>query len=336
MKLLHFAHRAEAQQFIAHFEVKLDSTLFSDVYVGKDLIIVISGEGTTKTHNKIAFLLGKFSITKIINLGIAGVLDKNINLDQVVKVRTSYAYLGSAKFHSYTSCESNSYDCITTDERILNSTNANKLRPFAHLVDRELWSLASCAKLLKLPFESFKYLSDYAGDDTQCLDIKNRAQFFSQKLLEAYLDSPKDENINEIKQSCDFYMTFSQKHQFEKLIDALKIKWECSQSEVLKKINAKEILKKEIQPKVKTTILLKELENALTPLKKILEEKLNKSVMPLTSCGAQVTFDKALEKKEFMLRMTINGQTNVKKLSRALEEFSFDNFENIMDGDFDV
>lgn len=338
MKLLHFAHRAEAQQFIQHFGAKLIPELFSDVYQTSELIILISGEGTTKTHNKLAFLLGKFNITKVINLGIAGVLDTSIELDQIVKVRTSYAFIGNgAKFHSYTSMDSSLYDCITTDQRVLNNEMAKKLGPFAQLVDRELWAVASCCHLLKIPFESFKYLSDYAGDQTQCLDLKNKAQFFSQKLLEAYLDSPAEiEIIESLETTNDFYMTFSQKHQFNKLVNALMIKWECSDSEVLEKVNAKEIFNQDIRPKEKTILLLKELEDNLTPIKKVIEQKLNSSVSTLIECGAHISFDKALEKKEFQIRMSINSQTNVNKLSQALNDFSFESFENIMDGKFDV
>lgn len=338
MKLLHFAHRAEAQQFIQHFGVKLDDSLFPSVYIGDDLIILVSNEGLSNTHNKVSYLLGKFNISKVVNLGIAGVLDNNLKLDQIVKVRTSYAYDGHGpKFHSFTTNEQAKIDCISTEQRVLDSEFSKKLRPFAHIIDRELWALASSCQLHKVEFESYKYLSDYAGDQTQCLDIKNRAQEFSQKLLEAYLDAAiEDQVILDLDTPNDFYMTFSQKHHVEKLLAALSIKWEISKEEVLKKVNANEILNLNLRPKEKTIFLIEKLEESLTPLKKVIENKLNESIKSLTACGANVSFDRALEKKEFQIRMNINSDKNVKRLAEALSEFSFSTFENIMDGKFDV
>jgi nucleoside phosphorylase/uncharacterized protein YqgV (UPF0045/DUF77 family) len=335
MILLHFAHRGEAQQFLQHFHFNADSSGLEGLYQKDEMLLLISGEGIHNAQSKVAYVLGKYPVTKVYNLGIAGSLRKNISLDQIISIKTSYAYTDNKPvFNSFTSCSQSPYDCITTDARVLDNQMAKELSPFAELVDRELWGVAMACSWSKIALESFKYISDYAGDDTQCLDIKNHAQEYSQKLLEAFIDADQEENIIEkLYHPKDFYMTFSQKHQVSNLLHALEIKLEKTPSEILELAKAEHILAQDIRPKEKTIQLVHKLEQMLNPMNTVVEQKLKNVFAPIYDIGAQVQLDRQLEKKEFLLKMKINSETNTKKLSQAMNDFNFQIFENIMNGD---
>ena len=353
MILLHLAHRGEAQHFLSHLTLSASQSDFPGVYcnMNSGILLLIAGEGLTPTHNKISYLLGKYPITKVINLGIAGVLDTKVELDQIVSITTSYAFSNKPEFHSYSTHlgphitkTSTVYSCISTTERVLDSTLANKLAPFAQIVDRELWALASSCATFNIPFESYKYLSDYAGINTQCLDIKNRASEFSQRLLEFYLENSiqktESNSIPEIQLPKNYHFTFTQKHQVTKLLRNLACKWDIEVDTVLEKIDLtyQEVLEKneKLRAKEKTLKFITLLEDALNPLRSQITKKLQACVSPFKEAGANIFFDNQLEKKEFQLRIDINSQTNIDKLQKALSLFNFASFCDIMDGNIDL
>jgi nucleoside phosphorylase len=315
MILLHIAHRGEAQHFISTLDLKASQEVFAGVYAGSgannDLMLLIAGEGLTNTHNKLSYLLGKYPIKKVVNLGIAGVLDTSIKLDQIVGITTSYAFIDKPQFHSYSTLSSlalkasNNYSCITTNDRVLDDELAKKLAPFAPVVDRELWALASSCTSFGIKFESYKYLSDYAGINTECLDIKNRASEFSQKLLEFYLlhvksaEQIKPTNLTtKINLPTDYHLTFTQKHQVANLLYKLASKWDVEVNEVIKLVlndlkNEKDSDNK-IRPKEKSLRLIGKLEQLLNPLKSKIMTKLQESVQDLNAAGATIHFEKFL------------------------------------------
>lgn len=355
MILLHFAHRGEAQHFITSLSLKASQEVFAGVYAGnysnQQFMLLIAGEGLTNTHNKLSYLLGKYPIKKVINLGIAGVLDTSIKLDQVVGISTSYAFTDKPLFHSYSIHNSNAstnYSCISTNVRVLDDELAKKLLPFAPIVDRELWALASSCSSLGISFESYKYLSDYAGINTECLDIKNHASEFSQKLLAFYLNNIENsqntkttkEIISKIELPSDYHFTFTQKHQVSSLVHKLANKWDVEANEVitlvLNDMKNEEDSDNKMRPKEKSLKLIEKLEYSLNPLKSKIMQQLDKSVEDLKAAGAAIHFDRQLEKKEFQLRLNVNSQTNIEKLQQALSNFKFEHFSNVMDGEIDV
>ena len=52
------------------------------------------------------------------------------------------------------------------------------------MVDQELWAVANSCNLFKIPFYSYKLISDYAGENTLQLNFKAQAKSFSENLLQ--------------------------------------------------------------------------------------------------------------------------------------------------------
>ena len=74
MKLIHIAHRGEAQEFLKVLDLKAD-TKISGIYSNSEFALVISGEGIPETISKLSYTISKFNIDEILNFGIAGTLN---------------------------------------------------------------------------------------------------------------------------------------------------------------------------------------------------------------------------------------------------------------------
>ena len=169
MRLLVFAHRGEAQTFLKAGKWDSIQAPYQGLYKSEHEYLLITGEGPQNATEKTAYALGSNQeIKEVINLGIAGALDKSLELDRIYQIRTCYAQQAdSPLFKSYTTDEYKEYiDCITTHERIISETSADKLRPFAQVVDREAWAIASVASLLnkKLRYSIIYLISDLRPD----------------------------------------------------------------------------------------------------------------------------------------------------------------------------
>lgn len=341
MILLHFAHRGEAQSFISHFQLKPLEQPFNGLYGNDEILLLVSGEGIYASLEKIAAVLGYYSkVNEVINLGICGILDTQVaKLDTIYSIGSIYYWSeGGAVFHSYHS--DGVLDCVTCFDRVTNKQLAQKLLPMAPLVDRELWGVSRASKLFGKKFKSYKLTSDIAGS-TDCMDIKYRALEFSQKLLEYFITHHKRSELPSTSEDSGFsvigfHATFQQRVQLNKLLSALCLKYQSTQEQILQQVDINSIAKMEISDKQKTAQVLERLQRLLNPVKDVVEQKLREFSTPLTSIGAQVSFDPQLEKKEFSIAMTVNHQTNLDKLQRALSEVHFEAFSRLMDGNFDV
>lgn len=326
MELLHLAHRGEAQELIKHLKMSAVEN-FGHIYQNEHFYLIISGEGPDETLTQLAWCVGKLPITKIINLGIAGSLNENYQAGEIYPVRTCYAYRENAPvFQSFTSISKSTIDCITTYARVLDDDFAQKLKPFAAIVDREVWACGKVAKTFKLPFESFKLISDMAGSSTECFDLKKRAQEFSHKLAEYFvLNYRRLENEGKQKSQINFpfHVSFTQQKQI------LKLKEKINDSVYFEKLLAK--------PHIKDAhIFINELENFLNPILASVKARIDILNQPLEAIGAQVLYDKNFEQKKLKLQMEINSQTNIDKLNSTLKDFKFSDYEKLWNGEIDV
>lgn len=329
------AHRGEAQEFLSNLELSADPNM-SGLYFNKQLALLITGEGIYEVMTKLPFVIAKFPIQLILNFGIAGSLDKALNLNQIYNVRTAYGFNElTPKFYSFQSSDSlANIDCITSDQRVLSDEDASRLSPFAHIVDRELWAIGKCAKQFKIPFESYKLISDFAGNQTQCFDIKNKAQEFSQIFLEAYLAIKKSEPKSSVSYTAPITMSFSHQKKYQKLMVNLSKKYNLNESQILEEIKIDQFLEQEIKPKLKAQKVISALEIFLNPIEDKIHNALNQSFSELKRVGAQVKIDSKLESKKLKLSMEINSQKNIENLIAALEKFEFKKIERIWNGDF--
>lgn len=341
MKLLIFAHRTEAKVFLEKLPFKPLALNFQNVFQTENLILLISGEGLQETTQRLSAICGHFygKITEIINFGVAGSLSAKIELDKIYSVRTSYAenFEKTTEFKSFCSIDSKSkIDCISSLNRVLTNEKAKIHSHFADLVDRELWAIGSVCNLFKIPFRSFKIVSDFAGNSTRCFDVQEKSDFFSLELFNFYqdLESEKLTFPQKIELPVGFYFTNTQEKIYQNSIKSLKIKLQKTEDEILKGLELKKILDLGKKPKQCTNILLEKLNSLLNPFNSTLQSKLEKFVKPLKEANCSVKFAKDFENDIFTLSAKIENKKNLEKLKIALENFEYEKVIKILNGEF--
>jgi len=332
MRLLIFAHRGEAQTFIKKRDFK---SLDFNIYQYENEYLYICGEGIYEVMSMLSQIIKKYEINEIINYGISGSLDEKIEIDSIHEVRTSYHQnYEEMEFKSFTLNKDADLDCISTTKRVLTDKQGLELKPFGDIIDRELWAMAYVANKLSISLRSFKLISDFAGNMTDCFDLKQRAHFFSEKLYshyqQSFLESTK---INEDKQKqpiifYPFRLTQFQRNRLNKIIPSI--------DEIFLKEQIKEISEYKIQDKEKANKLINRCFTHLYPIKAKINSKIESMFFEFNSIGAKISFDENLEKEYFNLSMQINSQTNIDKLKAQLDELKYNEFKSIFEGDIDV
>lgn len=338
-----FAHRAEAQCFLKNWNAKPLQIGTLDLYESKYAFVLICGEGLQSASESTAIFLSLFDskLSHLINLGIAGSLRKDLEPRQIYSVRSSYAESihFKALFKSFSSADKEArLDCISSADRILSDNYADRLKPFAELVDRELWGIASSCQRFRIPFFSYKLVSDFAGNLTNCFDLSHRAEEFSQILYDFIQEKkPRLEVRNEQNQlkfkASEFYFSKTQSRIFDHYIKSLKLKLatDCA-DDVLKQVNLNRILEKDIPPKKRTDILLQELSDLLNPFQKKLRKALDKETKKLREVGCDIKFDSHFESEHIRLSVGVDSEAQLERVKRALNEFSHTNISRIING----
>lgn len=331
MDLLVIAHRGEAQTFIKELSLKVsnDSLAF---YQNPELNLglLVCGEGLFEVMAKLPYIIGKFDISSITNLGIAGALNPTLNLNQIYPIRTFYSYLDAKpQFKSYTTdSDKTKLDGISCIDRIINTDMSERLSDFADIVDREGWAIGRVSKLHKIPFYSYKLISDFASDGTECLSIKERALEFSDLLYCYYRDLKKLPITESTEYSLEgINASFTQQKRIKKLLSQLTVKYpETKSMEHLKSSGLDLSLKTNINP------LCESLEKKLSSMESEIFNKIDNCFVGLNEVGAKVTTDPKKESSDFTLNMKINSEQNIKKLKHALDSFDYETYNNLWNG----
>lgn len=334
MELLIFAHRGEAQEFIKRFSFKPQDPRNS-IYQAQDKMLLITGEGIYEVFSLLGYVLGKYPISKVINLGIAGALDPKLPLNEIVPIRTVYCHSDRMQFQSFTLADQTAkLDAITSSERVIEDDQAKKLACFAPIVDRELWAAAKTCAKFNTPLYAHKLLSDIAGASTNCFDLKEKAKEFSAALMAKYI-SLDHEEIAQVSMETPTQMSFTQKARYQKNLQSLRLSPGFDERIFLK--NLQELLNDEaLSSKQKANALLEKMELELNPVKQKTKASFEKLAEPATRAGANIFFDKNFEKKKFTLQMEINHQKNLDNLRECLSSLDFADFEKVWNGQMDV
>lgn len=336
MKLIQIAHRGEAQEFIKYLKLK-PNHLMDGLYSNNETALIITGEGLYEVFSKLPFLISALKPDILINLGIAGALESSLNIGEIYKIRTSYCHDGlEVKFKSFTSVDDSKIDCITTEKRVLNNEHAKKVSPFAQIVDRELWAMARVARTYSIPYHSYKLISDIAGNETDCFDIKDKAQEYSEKLVEFYLDQEEINPQSEAQFIPPFKMSFSNRIRYEKLMLALTNNDQSLENTILNSIEIEKILESKLKDKERAKVLLLSLEKVLNPIHTVINSEIEAVFKPFKEIGCQIKIDPKLETKKFNLTLEVNSQTNLDNLKRSIDLFKYHKLEKIWNGEFDV
>jgi nucleoside phosphorylase len=189
MLLIVIAHRGEAKEFIRRKHTQQVDFYFSGIFRDNDEILLLTGEGIQNTTLKMASVLTYFGskIDRVLNMGIAGALDEKLQLNQIYGIREVYHEFNNSEFSSCTCIETNSIlDCVTACQRVQELNYARTLAKIAPIVDRELWAVGAVCREFRLPFKSYKLISDFAGKGTDHADIINRASEFGKHLFDFF------------------------------------------------------------------------------------------------------------------------------------------------------
>jgi nucleoside phosphorylase len=192
-KLLVFAHKGEAIHFLKTIPFTPIDFFFMGLFESSDFYLLITGEGLQSASEKTVSVLSIFNkqISEIYNMGTAGSLSNQVSVDQIVWVQTAIA--GSHERREYKTFTSShplaSITCISANERVETTEARDRLSPFANIVDREVWAIASAAALFKIPFFSIKYISDDCSSENFCKEVIQKAPQISANLHDFFIGS---------------------------------------------------------------------------------------------------------------------------------------------------
>ena len=187
MIVLTFAYKGEALEFIKRKHVLPVDFYFKGLYRDGNELLVITGPGAKQaaaTLSKICSYFGN-RIQGILNLGIAGSLNPELQLNQIYGIRL---ILHEFETEEYT-CASHRADrtCITAEQPVGDDRYAAKLRARgADCVDTEAWGLATACHAQNLRFQAYKLISDRAGVSTNSREIIKQAPVHSKHLFDFY------------------------------------------------------------------------------------------------------------------------------------------------------
>lgn len=345
MILLTFAHRGEAQVFLKENNWKSHPN-FNDLYVSEELALLITKEGSFQSSIALSRALGLYPhITKVINLGIAGSLTKDLQKFDIIQIKNCYA---EDEYKSFSLiCEIPhipSFDCITSKKRILNNDDGKLMAVVAPIVDRELWGLSFVCKESNIPLQSIKLISDHIGDVEFCKIVKEESLDFSDRLYQFFITNLREEKIEpndsntvlEIENDPNFYLTVSQKRELKNLYHLLISKTNLSQGEINKKINIEHISKLEQLPKNRSKILALELKKLLYPIRFEIAKHLDEICFESKKLGLNFKFSEDLESKIFHLNTQISSAFDLEQTIKALKKFDYKRYENLLNGNIDL
>ena len=345
MRLLVFAHRAEALTFIKVGGFKSVESATNDLYLNDRDYLLICGEGIYSALEMTSTALAECSknIDEVLNFGIAGSLDRKLELDEIYEIRTSYAQVGQeVEFKSFSTKSSSTLDCITSSKRVLDKAYAEHLSCFANIVDREAWAVARAANLSNKPFRSFKLISDIALDNTSdqliCDFIKEKAEIFSDKLWKYFLtlDSIEAEDQNLLIQTySSLYFTVSQFRQYKNILNSLLSKY-SSEKEILELCDVEGISILSLTEKQRAQKLLDKMREYQTPFNHLLNQKLDIVLSPLKKSQLNIKLSKDYESDTFSFSGKITNEADLQSISSALKKFDYQKYKSLLRGEFDV
>lgn len=184
MNLFVFAHLNEAQTFINRLNLENENIFLKNVFSKNDNLLIVTGEGIYNVLMKLtALLVLKMDlITHIINFGIAGRLDPDLNINACYEISTVVRNNKKYVLNSQIS----GISCITTDHYISSEAEAEKYFNKGQVVDMELWGIVQAAGFFNIPVHAVKLISDDTRKAMPLKDIKKNAKFYSDQLFDYF------------------------------------------------------------------------------------------------------------------------------------------------------
>ena len=350
MNLLCFAHRGECAVFLRRLALCPLSLSFAAAWRGDGLYVLLTGEGIEQAGRTLAAFCARYEqdIAAIVNLGIAGGLDAQLERGKIYRVRTIYGekYAGQVEHHTYTSSDQRAmHDCISARERVLNAETGISLANFAALVDRELWGLASVAALFKLPLHAAKLVSEVVFDTEICQRARAEREQYSHALYQFWQEhftpaspSPHRDPMTECLAALrtqGFYFTKALQDKVVSLLASLALKYGWQAGEILEKLTAQigieKILTTVSQPKQRTKLLLHHLQELSDPFRAQFDQRLAAVTAPLRKV-AKVTHHEDFVNDDLSISSTIKSHHDLIALQQALASFDYQRYRDLLNG----
>lgn len=350
MRLLCFAHRGECAVFLRRLSLQPLSLSFASAWRGDGLYVLLSGEGIEPACRALAAFCARYEeeIAEIVNLGIAGGLDAQLLPNTICAVRTIYGekHAGQIAPHSYSSCDATArYDCISARERVLSAAHGKQLACFAALVDRELWGIASVAAQFKIPLRAAKLISEVVFDTEICQRVRAARSHYSAALYQFW-----QENFTALPPSTDtdpvadcvaalaqqgFYFTKALRDKITSLLTSLSLKYRWSTQTLAEEVHAQldidKIIKSVAQPKQRSKVLLRALQELHDPFRRDFDRQLLAITAPLRAVG-RVAHHEEFANDDLTISTTISKRTDLVALQRALAAFDYQRYLDLLNG----
>jgi adenosylhomocysteine nucleosidase len=156
--------------------VALESELPKNIYLGNNIQIVYTGVGKINASYMTMKVLQNNNVEKIVNYGTVGAINNNLSnlvIPDIITQRDMNAEPQAKR--SITPFENSSF-CgdihLNTDTKVVLGTGDSFVvqhdpwfdEKKIDIVDMEAYAIAKICKLEKVPFECYKYVSDFADD----------------------------------------------------------------------------------------------------------------------------------------------------------------------------
>ena len=332
--LLIFAHRGEAKAFLLKDSPISLSDFEGRLYESDHYFLLICSEGATEAMFYSTAIISKYhkQISKIINLGIAGQLDKHhsIPLGPIYSPRTIYFHDGhKMQFTSFENNKDSTLDLITTSSRILDKKSRDYLSKFGTLVDREAWGIAyTCQKMRKV-CEVWKLSSDNAAEGEICQRIKEDAKQYSLKLYDFFQNTrliapshSKKESIQGLPEG--FHFSKFQTSQFTHLVSL----FDEYPHNIIKDVQKSY---KKIGPKKKAQILIEYLKDHLDPFTSHIKKEVNRLSEKFQNDQFKMTYDPKCESSDIWIKAHIRNLYDFQTFKKRLENFPYANICNLLE-----
>jgi hypothetical protein len=332
MKLLVFAHHAEAQAFTNYYNDSAEEC--------EQVDILICCEGKEQALLTTAHKLSLKQYDEVYNFGIVGSLRQELKKDQIIHVRTIYAHNGDRALYNSFDNTDGDYDCITVDSRALSPQDKERYLPFAHIIDREAWGIAKACDYFKVNFKAIKIISDDLNEKDFCQHVKDQAFHFSQLLLTEYLslNNLKAAPIEKSKINLpkEFYLTVSMNRQLYSLIDLYAHQLNSSFQEAFETIDLSALKSQEVSNKQRSLLLLEELKLLTNPIMSKVYSQTETEIKGLKSQNIKVKFIQDMESSHISLNVELTNKNHLERVINALKTFDIENVQSILRGEFDV
>lgn len=346
--LLTFAHKGEASAFFKNFQLNKVEELPNQLKIeglwshksdSLSFWLLITGEGRQRSFEKTVLFLSCYhqQVSEILNLGVCGSLCDNLVHNSIIQIRTCYH---ESEFHSYTTEEGEKsrkgiFDVVSTDRRVLSNAEKEKLIPIAHVVDREAWSVSRASQIFNISFNSIKTISDSSDSSEICQIVKEKAEVYSETLLNEFLKNSSKKKFKKILNDIDFlrnksfHCTFTQRKKILKLHKILKIKDKVKDfNQAVFKVESL----KNIKAKDKTKKLIDLLEEIASPKKTHLLKQLNSLSHFYKRNGINIHFDKELEKNDVFFSFSTSSKEDLSIKTLKLRDFPWMQVTKLFEG----